>query len=149
MLLQQNFPLDASSLLQLSLNIPGGEKQPAGSAELFTWARRELQAQLSPLTEIFSDRDCLGPWGLFSSPLAAAKAKSRAVQIEEHSDFARLLDLDVYDSAGQPCDRRQLGLAERHCLLCERPAKECIRRQRHNPLQLKARLEELLKPFTS
>lgn len=148
-LLQQNFPQDGSCLLQLSLNIPGVEKQPTGSAGLFAWARRELHAQLAPLSEIYSASDSLGPWGLFKSPLPPLAAKTLSMQLEERSDFARLLDIDVYDSTGQSCDRQRLGRAERSCLLCALPARECIRLQRHSSIDLKEYLEKLLKPFTA
>ena len=148
-LLQRNLPPHGASLLQLALNIPGAEKGISGTAGLFAWGLRQLQVQLPPVTQILVESDSLGPWGLFRSPLPALQAKSVTLQIEEGCDFARLLDIDVYDRSGHPCDRRRLGLPERSCLLCHLPAKECIRLQRHRPLQLKERLEELLKPFTT
>ena len=150
LLLQQQAPPAGSSLLQLSLNLPGAEKQQlAGTVALTNWAREQLHGTFPKLTEILLEQDSLGPWGLFRASTPPPEAKIATVRIEELHDFARLLDIDVYDPAGHPCERRQLNLPERCCLLCSRPAKECIRLQRHSYQQLKEHLEKLLQPFTT
>ena len=148
-ILQRYLPAKEFSLLQLSLNLPGAQKRLNGIFELYRWAEQQLSEQLPELFKIFSETDTLGPWGLFSTPLTATEAKMLTTAIEKSRDFARLLDIDVYSSAGQSCDRRQLGLEERTCLICAAPAQECMRLQQHSFSQLKERLEELLKPFSA
>ncbi len=141
--------VSGGSLLQLALNIPGADKCPPGAVALFDWAELQLQHKLAPLSKILNGSDDLGPWALYASPLAAEQAKSLAVQIEEAQDFARLLDIDVYDRTGRNCDRHLLGLPERRCLICSSPAKECARLMRHTFPELKVCLDELLESFTT
>ncbi|MEJ2199824.1 MAG: citrate lyase holo-[acyl-carrier protein] synthase [Desulfuromonadaceae bacterium] len=149
-LLEQHLPPAGASLLQLSLNLPGAAKASLpGAAALFRWAQAQLQTQWESLDPLLMETDCLGPWGLFRVDRPPAATKGGAVTIEESQSFARLLDLDVYDDDGQPWDRTRLGLPERLCLLCALPARECIRRKRHSPQQLKEQLEKLLAPFTA
>jgi len=147
--LQQYFPEDSSSLLQLTLNIPGDEKCPNGTMDLYRWAERQVESRLPQLNQILAGCDILGPWGLFSIPLSPAATKQVTVAIEDRHDFARLLDIDVFDSSGTSYDRIRLGLIERSCLICPAPAKECIRLQRHSFQQLRERFEKLLQPFAS
>lgn len=148
-ILQQRLPQGSDCLLQLSLNIPGADKTPRGTVGLYRWGEQQLNRRLPELRKIFSEVDLLGPWGLYGSSRPALETKRISVAIEESQTFARLLDIDVYPSTGQPCDRHRIGLGGRTCLLCHEPANQCARLQRHSFPQLEKRLEELLKPFTT
>jgi len=147
--LQQYFPEDSSSLLQLTLNIPGDEKCPKGTMELYHWAERQLESRLPQLNQILAGCDILGPWGLFAIPLSPVTTKQVAVAIEDSHDFTRLLDIDIYGRFGRAYDRSRLRMMERSCLICPAPAKECIRLQRHSFQQLRERFEKLLQPLAS
>ena len=65
------------------------------------------------------------------------------------------MDIDVITETRQdgalaepsprPMTRAEIGLPERRCLICERPARECIRARRHTADELLARYNEILK----
>ena len=100
--------------------------------------------------------------------LPAPEVKRACCEIEDSHPHGRLMDIDVLErcpvepgmtekepgmteavTAG--CDRLSIlsrtdvGLLERRCLLCERPARECIRAGRHTTDELLARISEILK----
>ncbi len=76
--------------------------------------------------------DALGPWAVLASSFAPAVTKRAAIDLEATLPAGRLLDLDVYDSSGAQIDRASLGVPARTCLVCARPAVECIRVGRHS-----------------
>jgi holo-ACP synthase CitX len=125
-----------------STSIPGPEKYPEGLSRLFTAACEHLASRLgaSPASH---GLDALGPWALFRTTLPAAVVKRITVELESARPSGRLLDLDVYDG-GRPADRASLGLPPRACLVCDRPAVECIRLERHGAEELSAAVEQLL-----
>ncbi len=135
------------AVIQLALNIPGADKRPAGSSELLFWAARQLETRVPQLALEYFDVDALGPWMIYQSTCEAEQVKRIACVLEEQYDFARLIDIDVFNQHGLACDRQTLGLAQRRCLICASPAKECMRAGKHNFAQLKGRCEQLLSSF--
>jgi holo-ACP synthase len=133
--------------LFLSLNLPGAEKSPPGAAALFSWMRGELGRTFPGLAWLASARDALGPYalaGLASAPLAA---KRICIGLEEKHPSARLIDLDVYAGSGKQIDRASLALPARRCLVCTRPAVDCIRAKRHPFDEVIGKAHELLAHF--
>ncbi|BCR05530.1 apo-citrate lyase phosphoribosyl-dephospho-CoA transferase [Desulfuromonas versatilis] len=147
LLLQLALRPERAAVLTLSLNIPGAEKQPAGSKGLFQWAERRLGEALPGLKLLYRKTDGLGPYALFATGQQAPEAKRRCIQIENAEPFSRLLDIDVYDPTGRAIDRAALGQTERSCLVCGKPARECIRLGLHQPEELTRRVHELIAPF--
>lgn len=135
--------------LFLSLAIPGADKTPAGALHLFAWARQEAEAASGGLAGLREGFDRLGPFAIFGSAMEPEPLKQVCVGLEAVAPFARLIDADVYDSRGTAVDRAALGLPPRPCLVCEAPAKECIRLGRHDEAEVFRRVHELLAPFTS
>jgi holo-ACP synthase CitX len=119
------------TVIAVSVNIPGPEKCPSGARGLARLASEALGRNrvARPLAE---GTDALGPWTILASPLAPAATKRAAIDLETTLPAGRLLDLDVYDSSGGQVDRRSLGIPARSCLLCSRPAVDCIRVGRHS-----------------
>lgn len=64
--------------------------------------------------------------------------KLAAVDLEENS----LIDIDVYGKT--MVDRQALDLPQRHCLVCNRPAKACMVTRRHDIGQIIARSLEII-----
>ena len=133
-----------------SLNIPGPDKTPAGSAALF----RSLLEQLEQLARAFSgsslierSSDALGPYAIVALAIDPQLAKQRCIEIETGLPAARLIDLDVYSPAGVQIDRASLGLAARPCLVCQAPAVDCIRLKRHSLAEVIAQTHELLSTY--
>ena len=131
-------PAPAQATVMLSLNLPGDEKVGERAERLFRWGEGALLEAL-PILEAFRSSDQLGPFALYRTPIEARQAKLLAMSIESGHPAGRLLDLDIYDAAGQPVSRGALELAPRTCLICAEPALSCIRAQRHTSEALKAR----------
>ncbi len=148
LLLQLALKPERTTILTLSLNIPGPEKQPIGSKGLFQWAERRLIEALPGVKMLYCKVDGLGPFALFAAAEQAADVKRRCMVIEDAEPFSRLLDIDVYDASGCPVDRTALGLAQRTCLVCGLPARECIRLGHHQTEELTRRVHELIASFT-
>jgi holo-ACP synthase len=121
-----------STIVAVSLAVPGAEKTPPGAPALFAWALAEVTSALDACA-LHSGVDALGPFAVLATRAAAADAKARCVAIETARPAARLLDLDVYSPDGASLDRALLQLAPRPCLCCDQPARECIRAGRHQP----------------
>lgn len=134
---------NAASVLFLSTNVPGPEKQRPGLARLVDRALADL-AEALPLEVVLSRSDLLGPFHLAYCSASSEAAKRAAVALEARDPAGRLLDIDVYRPDGTQVDRAQLRLPQRACLLCSEPARECIRGQRHSLAELQARVDALL-----
>lgn len=143
-LIEQYLRADYPAVVFLSLVLPGEEKNPAGADALVSWAIRSLVRKLPGLINLNKGSDCLGIYAIMHVALEAAEVKRRCVDIESAEPFARLLDLDVYDRDGVQIDRPRLGFQPRPCLVCDRPAVECIRLRRHTDAEIKGRADELL-----
>lgn len=146
-LLDQYLGSGCPTVVFLSLALPGEEKNPPGASALATWTVRALVRKFPELINLNRGSDCLGIYAIMQVPFAAPEAKRRCVAIETAEPFSRLIDLDVYDRGGMQTDRRSLGLAPRPCLVCDRPAVECIRLRRHTTAEVKGRVDELLAHF--
>jgi len=134
-----------TSFVVVSTNVPGSPKLLLGLS-------RRVQQTVETLRRwpgfqmLHAGPDALGPFYVARCHLTPQEAKSRAVDLEQETPCARLLDLDIYTSHGRQLGRAELGLPPRACLLCEEPAGECIRLHRHPQMELRTRAEELLKP---
>lgn len=121
-----------STIITLSLNIPGAIKVPCGAGKVFRVAQDNILKYMTK-TELVSDRvDRLGPFGVFTSSLTPTDAKRVAVVIEEMQSVMRLVDIDIYAPDGRQIGRDELGYPARPCLVCRQSAKECIAMRRHS-----------------
>ena len=66
------------------------------------------------------------------------------VQIEEDSDFGRLLDIDVLDKNGQKISRTAVGREQRKCFLCGETAAACSRSRKHSWKELMLQIITIL-----
>lgn len=128
--LKNCFLTEPSSVIMLSLNIPGKDKAPKGSIELFNWAFLTLTEQID-ITIHIQQLDIAGHYGLFTSKMGPEDVKKIAVKVESSMPAARLLDIDVYDQNMRQISRTEIGLDQRICMVCDKPAVECIRTGNH------------------
>ena len=89
--------------------------------------------------------DILGEFLLFTATTDPRRMKETCMAVESAAPWGRLLDLDVYDAGGQPVTRRALRLPERTCLVCDEPARDCVRLGRHGEAEVRARAVALLR----
>jgi holo-ACP synthase len=146
-LLEESLGRGCPATLFLSLNIPGPDKNPPGVKRLFSWALRSLLCEYPDMENLAQGSDPLGPYAVILLNREASEVKRRCIAMETSQPFARLVDFDIFDGNGQPLDRAALGMSQRPCLLCSRPAVECIRLRRHGADELSGRRDELLAFF--
>jgi len=135
-----------AAVVAVSLNLPGPEKAPPGAAALFHWALGQLGGALASHRPraLHEGDDALGPFALLAVDLPPAAAKGTCLALEASLPAGRLLDLDVHGPEGAPVGRADLGLPPRPCLVCDAPARECIRLGRHPADAVAARVRALL-----
>lgn len=148
-LLTEVLAASSPSTLFFSLNIPGEEKIPAGADLLFAWGMQSLREGFPDLRLAHRGSDRLGPFAVLLTASPPAAVKERSIALEESTPAGRLLDVDVYDCAGNAVGRAELGFPPRPCLLCPQGAADCMRLARHDYRLLKSRIDELLRPFRS
>ncbi len=146
--LEQALSLEKTATLLLSLGIPGDNKCPPGAQRLFRWAHRSLLVAYPELSETATGEDILGPYAIFTGPVDPDLLKRGCIELETSFPVSRLLDADVYNAIGTAVDREALQLEQRRCLICDAPAKECIRLTRHPHIELVNKAHELLRQFS-
>jgi len=135
-------------VISFTLNTPGPVKVSArlekcfddGVAlieELFS-----LQGITILMSQIYKPKTGCEYYGV--ADCSAADAKLLLARAEEYAPLGRLYDMDVIDESGCPVSRSELGLPERRCLICGRPAHECSRSRRHSIEELTARMKEMI-----
>lgn len=135
--------------------IPPGEVKRTGWSPVV--AAEGLSALHERFTIIFEEKRDLptGFEAFLVVDLPALEVKRICCDIEDTHPLGRLMDIDVITETRQdgalaepsprPMTRAEIGLPERRCLICERPARECIRARRHTADELLARYNEILK----
>ena len=137
-----------STLLVLTLVVPGGVKDSALTRNIFNLGWQALQQLWGEQGWHYLQAETLalstGCEGFVALQADAQWVKDCAMQLEVQQPIGRLWDIDVLDSQGRILSRRDLGLAERCCLLCSQPAKLCARQRQHSSEQLLQEMERML-----
>lgn len=141
------------SLVTLTLRMPA----PLRLREPWDGSAREILADLldflrasgveTEREEFFFGED--GPEGFFRARGKARRVKEGTIAFEETHPLGPLADVDVMDSGGLVTGRRELNFPPRKCLLCGRPAAECVVERTHSFEELKKRIEEILEVWQS
>lgn len=140
----------ASPLVSCTMNIPGPTKNSVLIQASFDKAMEVFpQRNQGVLQEVANHTKETGPERYFivlgGTNLYALKR--RLAFFEQVYPIGRWLDLDLKDSDGLAITRKEIGLEQRRCLLCNRSAKECARSERHSLKDLLDKTEKELKLF--
>ncbi|SMP68521.1 citrate lyase holo-[acyl-carrier protein] synthase [Anoxynatronum buryatiense] len=127
-----------STVISLTLNLPGGYRRYDRWQQVWHEARRALEVLESVEKHHTSREGLWGPETFMAVGMGPLAVKVITTTIEERHPLGRLFDIDVIDLAGNPVSRKQLGKPARSCLICEKPAIECYLNRAHS-------LEELMK----
>lgn len=138
----------SATLVVLTLVVPGAVKDSPMTRRVFNLGRQALQQMYRQQGWLCLQQKTLalptGCEGYLALQADARAVKKAAIQLEIQQPIGRLWDIDVLTPQGQILSRRDLGLPERHCLLCDRPAKICARQQSHSTEQLLNAMERML-----
>lgn len=139
------------SLLCLTVQLPGPEKRNALSLKIARAAVAAVRETFSPDYEKLLDLET-GFEGYFLLGIPAHGLKRRAVTLEDSHPLGRLFDLDVIVSSlvtGQPqiVGRDAVGEPPRRCLLCDRPARYCMRARSHTQAELMSEIEIMVNAY--
>lgn len=133
------------ALLCLTVQLPGPEKRNALSLKI---ARAGVEAIGKRFNPVFKETNDLetGFEGFFVIDGQPLEVKKAAAELEDTHPLGRLMDLDVIGPEG-PIGRADIGLQERRCLICEKPARYCMRAGSHTHEELMAKIKQLVSSY--
>ena len=130
--LTRRFP--GRQLICLTVVLPGPVKRDARSLKVAEAGVEALHAAFSPVHEELLDLET-GFEGYFVVEGDLLAVKKTCCRIENRHPYGRLMDLDVLEPLGEtvvPVSRDRVGEPPRRCLVCGRPARECMRSRLHS-----------------
>lgn len=121
------------TLMVLTVVMPGSDKRTDDSLVVARAAMCAIANEFAGSMKGCSERDLItGFEGWFLLDMDAWQAKRHACLLEDTHPLGRLFDIDVFDPVSHaPLSRTEMGLEQRRCLICSRPARECMRSQAH------------------
>ncbi|OQY32976.1 MAG: citrate lyase holo-[acyl-carrier protein] synthase [Spirochaetaceae bacterium 4572_59] len=141
---------DSSSLLQITVNIPGSVKNSDMIRDIYREAIRAV-CQLFPEAQLLpesSDIRKTGPEGYLSLFLWGEDIKRKTSLLEDSHILGRLWDIDVFTDPNHSLSRSEIGMTGRSCYLCERPAHECSRSKRHSLKEIQEYINNIYRQFS-
>ncbi len=135
------------TLVCLTVVMPGQDKRGIRSLIVAQAAMTALLQHFGADKPFVEVRDLETGFEAFLLTEASATDAKRAVcRIEDEHPLGRLFDLDVITRDG-PLTRCQIGEQERRCLLCPRPARECMRLHRHDYAELQHKIDQMIEAY--
>ena len=134
------------TLVCLTVVLPGPVKRDARSLKVAEAAVAAVQEVLRPEVHELYDLET-GYEGYFLVDGSLLDVKKACCGIENGHPYGRLMDLDVLEPAGDtvvPVSRDRVGESPRRCLLCGRPARECMRAHTHSYGEVLAAIDRIL-----
>ena len=134
------------TLVCMTVVLPGPVKRDARSLKVAEAGVKAVREVFSPVRQELFDRET-GFEGFFVVDGALLDVKKACCEIENEHPYGRLMDLDVLERVGDtvvPVSRERVGEQPRRCLLCDRPARECMRAHTHTQAEISAAIDRLL-----
>ena len=122
------------TLVCMTVVLPGPVKRDARSLKVAAAGNEAVQEMFSIVHKELYDRET-GFEGFFVVDGTLLDVKRACCEIENVHPFGRLMDLDVLEPVGDtvvPVGRERVGEPPRPCLVCGRPARECMRSRTHS-----------------
>ncbi|MBQ6221243.1 MAG: triphosphoribosyl-dephospho-CoA synthase CitG [Solobacterium sp.] len=142
------------SMLSFSMNIAGPVKNNPLILRAFTYGLEAVHAQLYRIRAAIPEehilREITGNEAFLAIKLDPFVLKKLVSEIEEQESAGRLFDMDVlyldHDEVVK-VDRSEIGLAERSCLICGAPGRNCASRRVHSVAELQKKTAEILDAY--
>ena len=134
------------TLVCLTVVLPGPVKRDARSLKVAEAAVAAVREVLAPTYKELHDLET-GYEGYFLVDGALLDVKKTCCEIENEHPYGRLMDLDVLERVGEtvvPVSRERVGEQPRRCLLCDRPARECMRAHTHSQEEIFQTMDRIL-----
>ena len=134
------------TLVCLTVVLPGPVKRDARSLKVAEAAVTAVREVLAPVYKEVYDLET-GYEGYFIVDGALLDVKKACCGIENEHPYGRLMDLDVIEPVGEtvvPVSRDRVGEEPRRCLLCDRPARECMRAHTHSFGEIVQTIDKIL-----
>ena len=134
------------TLVCLTVVLPGPVKRDARSLKVAEAAVAVVQEVFAPTYKELRDLET-GYEGYFLVDAPLLDVKKACCEIENGHPYGRLMDLDVLERVGDtvvPVGRERVGEAPRRCLLCDRPARECMRAHTHSLEDIVQTIDKIL-----
>ena len=134
------------TLVCLTVVLPGPVKRDDRSLKVAEAAVAAVQEMLRPEVHELYDLET-GYEGYFLVDGDLLEVKRACCRIEDTHPYGRLMDLDVLEPVGDtvvPVSRDRVGESPRRCLLCDRPARECMRARTHTYGEVLAAIDRML-----
>ena len=134
------------TLVCLTVVLPGPVKRDARSLKVAEAAVAAVREVLAPVYKELYDLET-GYEGYFIVDGALLDVKKACCGIENEHPYGRLMDLDVIEPVGEtvvPVSRDRVGEEPRRCLLCDRPARECMRAHTHSFGEIVQTIDKIL-----
>lgn len=127
-------------MIQISPNIPGGDKKIFPAKELhYTGVKEISKIIFREKATLINYRD-FKSWPFYISFFVVSvnsyRLKEICTDLEEIHPFGRFWDIDVYQSSGRKVTRNLIKHGERRCFLCADSAKVCSYKMRHSQEEL-------------
>ena len=124
------------SLISFTLNIAGPVKVFPLAVRTYEEGLGQIRCQCRvmgvPVVHTRELRETTGYEALLSVDAPARALKEALARLEQNSSLGRLFDIDVLDANGRKLSRTELGLPERACLVCGKPAFQCSSTRAHS-----------------
>ena len=134
------------TLVVMTVNIPGPEKQTADSVAIGKEGVRTLMETF--LQDDLIVRDLYTGFEAFLLVNQdKQEAKKLAMQIEDTHPLGRLMDIDVFNDDATPISRNDNGRPSRRCLVCGGDARVCMRTFAHPLPQLTSIIHSMVNEF--
>ena len=130
----------------MTVVLPGHVKRDARSLKVAEAGVAAVLDVLRPEVHELYDLET-GYEGYFLVDAPILDVKRACCLIEDTHPYGRLMDLDVLEPVGEsvaPVGRERVGESPRRCLICGRPARECMRAHTHSYDELLNRIDEIL-----
>ena len=134
------------TLVCLTVVLPGSVKRDARSLKVADAGVSAVREVLRPEWEKLLDLET-GFEGYFIVDGPFEDVKLSCCRIEDSHPYGRLMDIDVLEPADgsvAPFGRERVGLPARRCLLCDRPARECMRAHTHSFGEIVQSIDKIL-----
>lgn len=133
------------TLVCLTVIPPGSEKRTHWSVRVARAGILAVRGGLAPCYEECRDLET-GYEAYFLVDGDPLNVKRTCCGIEDTYPWGRLMDIDVLVPApggAMPLSRSEVGLDARRCLVCDRPARECMRSRTHSLGQLQDKIKDI------